>query len=341
MHEHLGNRLALLAGLLAVTGCGSGDQSAPAAPPSTVTTSPATLADELRKIREAVADAELEPATRSRTAVERELRDEQVRPAAAFAVVHERAGAAGVESRESGPTEAEGSADEDLVRGVHPPDEVGQRVRVMVDGPSAEHELVLRGRLEGQAPDIDPLVYLTDCDPSELSAGQFLHVEITGSRDYDLLAQATRDAVYLRGKGEVTFNDIDTPEAYNTDQLANLFLAAEEWRKAAAAVAKAVEAELAPKLERAGGVTVGVLRLWWGETKGPERCSDPEGFWQAALTEPDQIRTWFNPNQAKKGSLPQQIRETFFYREPGRMEVQVVPVEVLEDLKAKRKAHSG
>jgi ribosomal protein S12 methylthiotransferase len=64
---------------------------------------------------------------------------------------------------------------------------VGQRVRLVVDGP-AEHELVLRGRLEGQAPDIDPCVYLTDCDPSLFSAGQFIQAQIVGSRDYDLLA---------------------------------------------------------------------------------------------------------------------------------------------------------
>ena len=66
---------------------------------------------------------------------------------------------------------------------------VGQTLRLVVDGPSAEHELVLRGRLEGQAPDIDPLVYLTECDPSEFTAGQFIDVEITGSRGYDLLAR--------------------------------------------------------------------------------------------------------------------------------------------------------
>jgi ribosomal protein S12 methylthiotransferase len=65
----------------------------------------------------------------------------------------------------------------------------GQRVRLLIDGPSAEHELVLRGRLEGQAPDIDPAVYLTDCDPSNFSAGQFLEAEIVGARDYDLLAR--------------------------------------------------------------------------------------------------------------------------------------------------------
>ena len=34
---------------------------------------------------------------------------------------------------------------------------IGQRVRLLVDGPSDEHELVLRARLEGQAPDIDPV----------------------------------------------------------------------------------------------------------------------------------------------------------------------------------------
>ena len=61
--------------------------------------------------------------------------------------------------------------------------------RVLIDGPSAEHELVLRGRLEGQAPDIDPAVYLTDCDPSNFAAGQFLEAEIVGARDYDLLAR--------------------------------------------------------------------------------------------------------------------------------------------------------
>jgi ribosomal protein S12 methylthiotransferase len=66
---------------------------------------------------------------------------------------------------------------------------IGSRARLVVDGPSSEHELVMRGRLVGQAPDIDPLVYLTECDPAELTPGQFLDVEITGARDYDLLAR--------------------------------------------------------------------------------------------------------------------------------------------------------
>ena len=63
-----------------------------------------------------------------------------------------------------------------------------EQVRLLVDGPSSEHELVLRARLEGHAPDIDPVVYLTDCDPAAFSAGQFIQAEVVGSRDYDLLA---------------------------------------------------------------------------------------------------------------------------------------------------------
>ena len=66
---------------------------------------------------------------------------------------------------------------------------IGQRVRMLVDGPSAEHDLVFRGRLEGQAPDIDSLVYLTECDPSAIAEGQFLEVEIVASRAYDLVAR--------------------------------------------------------------------------------------------------------------------------------------------------------
>src|SRR5687767_5196325 len=66
---------------------------------------------------------------------------------------------------------------------------IGRQVRLLVDGPSDEHELVLRARLESQAPDIDPLVYLTDCDPAEFAAGQFIQGKVVGSRDYDLLAR--------------------------------------------------------------------------------------------------------------------------------------------------------
>jgi ribosomal protein S12 methylthiotransferase len=66
---------------------------------------------------------------------------------------------------------------------------IGERARLLVDGPASEHELVLKGRLATQAPDIDASVYLTECDPSQFSAGDFTDVEIVGARDYDLIAR--------------------------------------------------------------------------------------------------------------------------------------------------------
>ena len=66
---------------------------------------------------------------------------------------------------------------------------VGARVRLLVDGPSHEHELVLRARLESQAPDIDSLVYLTECDPTGIATGGIIDAEIVGHRGCDLLAR--------------------------------------------------------------------------------------------------------------------------------------------------------
>src|SRR6188474_2863071 len=61
-------------------------------------------------------------------------------------------------------------------------DRIGDRVRVLVDGPSSDHDLVLKARLSTQAPDIDASVYLTECDPSRFRAGDFVDVEIVGAQ---------------------------------------------------------------------------------------------------------------------------------------------------------------
>ena len=68
---------------------------------------------------------------------------------------------------------------------------IGTDVDVMIDGPSPEHELVLQGRLEGQAPDIDPVVFLTDCDAEAYSAGQLIRARIVEAKGYDLIAKPT------------------------------------------------------------------------------------------------------------------------------------------------------
>ena len=66
---------------------------------------------------------------------------------------------------------------------------LGEQARMVVDGPSPEHELVMQGRLPGQAPEIDPVVYLTECDPSAFPRGSFVDVEIVGAEGYDLIAR--------------------------------------------------------------------------------------------------------------------------------------------------------
>ncbi|HWW82556.1 MAG TPA: 30S ribosomal protein S12 methylthiotransferase RimO [Vicinamibacterales bacterium] len=66
---------------------------------------------------------------------------------------------------------------------------VGERVRVMVDGPSPEHELVLKARLQSQAPEIDAAVFLTECAPTDYLPGSFADVEIVAANEYDLMAR--------------------------------------------------------------------------------------------------------------------------------------------------------
>ena len=65
---------------------------------------------------------------------------------------------------------------------------IGSDVSLLIDGPSAEHEMVLQGRLEGQAPDIDSVVYLTDCDPSAFDTGALIRARVVGAKGYDLVA---------------------------------------------------------------------------------------------------------------------------------------------------------
>jgi ribosomal protein S12 methylthiotransferase len=66
---------------------------------------------------------------------------------------------------------------------------IGSEVRVLIDGASPEHELVVQGRLEGQAPEIDPVVFLTNCDPQGYAGGQLINVRVVGARGYDLVGE--------------------------------------------------------------------------------------------------------------------------------------------------------
>ena len=73
-------------------------------------------------------------------------------------------------------------------------DRVGERVRVLIDGPSPESNLVLTGRLEGQAPDIDSIVYLDECDASDYRAGDVVDAVVSDARGYDMVARPLHPA---------------------------------------------------------------------------------------------------------------------------------------------------
>ncbi|WP_255651873.1 MULTISPECIES: 30S ribosomal protein S12 methylthiotransferase RimO [unclassified Corallococcus] len=63
---------------------------------------------------------------------------------------------------------------------------VGQKLTVLVEGPSEESEHLLVGRHEGQAPEIDGQVYIND---GLAYPGEFVTVEVTEAHDYDLIAR--------------------------------------------------------------------------------------------------------------------------------------------------------
>jgi len=66
---------------------------------------------------------------------------------------------------------------------------IGEGVRVLIDATSPEHDLVLKGRLSTQAPEIDSCVYLTDADPEDCRPGQFVNGIVVDAREYDLVVR--------------------------------------------------------------------------------------------------------------------------------------------------------
>lgn len=63
---------------------------------------------------------------------------------------------------------------------------VGQTIPVLVDGVSEENEWLMEGRFQGQAPDVDGVVYINEGSPQP---GDLVLVEITDSHEYDLVGR--------------------------------------------------------------------------------------------------------------------------------------------------------
>jgi ribosomal protein S12 methylthiotransferase len=77
---------------------------------------------------------------------------------------------------------------------------VGRELQVLVEGPSEEHELVMKGRHAGQAPEIDGGVYLSE---GEAHAGQMRRVRITQASDFDLVGDLLDEGAAAPKKARV------------------------------------------------------------------------------------------------------------------------------------------
>lgn len=66
---------------------------------------------------------------------------------------------------------------------------LGKIIPVLIEGEHEETELLIQGRHEGQAPDIDGKVIINDLNDEDLEIGDLVMVEITEVLDYDLVGK--------------------------------------------------------------------------------------------------------------------------------------------------------
>jgi len=64
---------------------------------------------------------------------------------------------------------------------------VGKKLPVMIEGPSQESDLLLQGRLESQAPEIDGVCLINDSEAGKVCPGDFRTIRITQAFEHDLL----------------------------------------------------------------------------------------------------------------------------------------------------------
>jgi ribosomal protein S12 methylthiotransferase len=70
---------------------------------------------------------------------------------------------------------------------------IGRELQVLVEGPSADSDLVWQARLSTQAPEIDGVCYISDPGDRPLQAGEFRTMRITKAHDYDLTGELVDD----------------------------------------------------------------------------------------------------------------------------------------------------
>jgi ribosomal protein S12 methylthiotransferase len=73
---------------------------------------------------------------------------------------------------------------------------IGQELDVLVEGASEDHELVMKGRHAGQAPEIDGGVYLSE---GEARAGEMRRVRVVQASDFDLVGDLIDEGAATAG----------------------------------------------------------------------------------------------------------------------------------------------
>jgi ribosomal protein S12 methylthiotransferase len=69
---------------------------------------------------------------------------------------------------------------------------LGKELPILIEGPSPQSDLLLQGRLESQAPEIDGVCLINDSEVGNLLSGEFRTVRITRILGHDLLGTIIR-----------------------------------------------------------------------------------------------------------------------------------------------------
>ncbi len=70
-------------------------------------------------------------------------------------------------------------------------DLIGKELTVLIEGPSNESDLLLQGRLESQAPEIDGVCLINDSEVGAIQCGEMRTIRITRALEHDLLGKIT------------------------------------------------------------------------------------------------------------------------------------------------------
>ncbi len=122
-----------------------------------------------------------------------------------------------------------------------------------------------------------------------------------------------------------------------TDQIAELWLSALEYQRAAKSVVNAIAVQLGIQLEASGKPVEVNGELVMYKTKKQSRIADPEGFWEWMKNNLEYLEPAFNPNSLRKTGIPESVLDTFYeVVESPKPEVSSIPVHVIERNKQRK-----